>query len=389
MNMTPRERYLRAVEGKSTDRTPMDFGGAVSGMVAGSDNAIAEGPPYGIKALYEYVGLNDYEEPKVAAGSSIVLNIDERLNVRLGADARHCSAGAYPVEKLADGTLRDMWGFILQPAGFYNSIPDPLVPLRNATTVKEILEYPYWPDPKDPIFLEGSASVRALRETTDYAIAYRPGYAGMIFHTYAHLRGFDNFLMDMRLNKKFYDALTEKITEVAISIVNETLAIVGPYVDIVIFSDDVGMQTQPFMAIEQFRKHIKPFFKRWISAVKQIAPHTKILYHTCGAVFDMIPDFIDCGVDILNPIQPLAFKMEPWRLKKNYGSRICFHGGVDIQKLLNFGTPEKIKNEVKKILAIFEGNKYILAPSHNIEPDTPPENIVAMYDAAVEYAEGR
>ena len=389
MKMTPRERVLRAVEGKSVDRTPMDFGGFISGIVEGSKNKIAEGPPYGVRALYEYVGIEDYEEPVVSPILSDVANLDERLLLRLGVDLRHFFTGSHPVEKLPDGNLRDMWGITMQPAGFYCSVPDPLTPLRNATTVKEIEDYPYWPDPKDPVFLAGiDQQIKNIHETTDYAITFFAGYAALIFHTYAWLRGFDMWLTDMRNNQKIYFALAEKITDIAISIMKETLSVVGPYVDIVLYGDDMGMQTQPLMPVEHYRKYVKPWTKRWVTEVKRIAPHVKVQYHCCGSVFDLIPDFIDCGIDIINPIQPLANKMEAWRLKKEFGDRICLHGGIDIQRLVNFGTPEEIKKEVKKTLAIFEGSRYILAASHNIEPETPPENIVAIFDGAREYAEG-
>lgn len=389
MRMTPRERVLRAIEGKSVDRIPIDFGGFISGIVEGSKNKLAEGPPYGIRALYEYLGIEDYEEPISPPLLNDVANIDERVLVRFGADIRHVFTGSHPVEKLPDGTLRDMWGIILQPAGFYNSVPDRLAPLRNATTIKEIEEYPYWPDPKDPVFLEGvTEQVKKLRETTDYAITLFPGYAGLIFHTYAWLRGFDNWLMDMRTNQKFYFALADKITEVALAVLKEVLPVLGPYIDIILYADDMGMQTQPFMPLEMYRKFVKPWTKRWVQTVKQLVPHVKVQYHCCGSVFDFIPDFIDCGFDILNPIQPLAHKMEPWRLKKEYGDRICLHGGIDIQRLVSFGTPEEIKRRVKETLAIFEGSRYIFAASHNIEPETPPQNIVAMFDAALEYARG-
>lgn len=390
MRMTSRERVLRAIEGKSVDRVPIDFGGFISGIVEGSKNTIAQGPPYGIRALYEYCGIEDYEEPVVCPILSDVANIDERLLERLYADIRHCFIGSYPVEKLPDGNLRDMWGVILKPDGFYTSVPDALAPLRNATTFADIDNYPYWPDPADPIFCEGGvAQAKEYHEKMDKAVTFFPGYACLVFHLYAWLRGFDNWLKDMYTNKKFYRYLADKILEVGLEVLRNVLPKLGRNVDIIIYGDDMGMQTQAFMPVDVYREMVKPWTKIWCREVKTLLPHVKIEYHCCGSVYDLIPDFIDAGLDILNPIQPLANKMEAWRLKKEFGDRICLHGGIDIQKLVSFGTPKEIKHAVKEMITLMEGSRYILAASHNIEPETPPQNIVALYDAVIEYYEGK
>ncbi|MDH5174875.1 MAG: uroporphyrinogen decarboxylase family protein, partial [Elusimicrobiota bacterium] len=149
--------------------------------------------------------------------------------------------------------------------------------------------------------------------------------------------------------------------------------------------DDMGTQSQPFMSIEDFRKHIKPY---WAELIKEIKKYTeaKILLHCCGSIYPLINDIIEVGFDVLNPIQPLAHQMEPKRLKKDFGDRISFLGGIDIQRLLPFGTPDEVKQGVRKVIGtLAPGGGYILAPSHNIEPDTPPENVVAMYEAAKEF----
>lgn len=389
MKMTSRERILRQVNGQSVDRVPVEFGGFISGIVEGTKNTIAQGPPYGLRALYEYLGITDYAEPQIAASLSCVTNLDERLYERLGSDVRHTFFGGHPFTYSEDGKyIHDMYGLVLQVDGFYNSVPDPLTPLRNASTIDDIRNYPKWPDPTDPVFLQNVVeSVSAYHENTDKAVSLFPGYPALVFHMYAWLRGFDQFLTDMHTDKKFYCYLADKIADIAIEICKQVLPKVGGNADVILYGDDMGMQTQALISADTYRSLIKPWSKRWVTAVKDILPNVKVQYHTCGSIYTLIPDMIDCGFDIINPIQPLAKNMESWRLKKEFGQRVTLHGGIDIQKLLPFGTVDQIKDYVKRQITLMEGSRYILACSHNIEPETPPENIVAVFDAVREYYE--
>ncbi|MEW5784401.1 MAG: uroporphyrinogen decarboxylase family protein [Bacillota bacterium] len=383
MMITSRERVSRTLEGKSTDQVPVNF----SGIVVGPPERKSEGAPYGVLALYEYLGIDDYDQPVPDPDSGIVINIDKRVLARLGSDIRYVYTSMRLPEVLPDGSTRDMYGIVTPPDGNKIVSPDSRAPLRAATTVDDIKNYPYWPDPADPNFSIGIPEyIRTVRETTDCALLLNAPVVSTIFHKYAALRGFNNWLLDMRKNEKLYFALTETITETAIETLRNVLPSIGTNVDIIYYGDDMGMQSQPFMSPEMYRKYVKPYTKRWVHEVKKLLPHVKVFYHTCGSVYDLIPDFIECGIDILDPLQPLAYKMEPWRLRKEFGGRICFHGGIDIQRLINFGTPPEIKNRVKEILAIFEGCPYILSTAHVVETDAPPENLVAVYDAAAEYA---
>ena len=126
---------------------------------------------------------------------------------------------------------------------------------------------------------------------------------------------------------------------------------------------------------------IRDRFKKRIDFLRKTAPKVKILYHTCGSVYELIPEFIDCGIDILNPIQPLAKNMEPERLKKAFGDEVCFHGGIDQQKVLPLYNPGEVKEYVRRVVSTLTPG-YIVAPSHQIQGDVPPENIQAMYAAA-------
>jgi len=375
--MTSRERVIEAIEHRETDRVPVDFGNRCW--------TIVNAPPYGYKALCEYLNISDYPEPKIVYLMNIVVNVDERILRKFNADIRDLGAGGLGVERLPDGTLRDLdnHGIIYKPAGPYFSVPDTLAPLRNAISKEEIEEYPYWSDYTNPVYVEGKEEEAThLHQHTDYAIS---AWVPNIFHRYAFLRGFNNFMLDMRINVDFFRALANRILETSKTFVREFLGRVGELVDIVCIGDDMGTQSQPFMSVDDFRKFIKPY---WAELIREIKKHTeaKILLHCCGSIYPLINDIIEVGFDVLNPIQPLAYQMEPERLKRDFGDRICFLGGMDIQRLLPFGTPAQIREGVRKVINILaSGGGYILAPSHNIEPETPPENIVAMYEAAKEF----
>ena len=375
--MTSRERVIEAIEHKEPDRLPVDFGNRCW--------TIVNAPPYGYKALCEYLNISDYPKPKIVYLMNIVVNVDERILRKFNADIRDLGAGGLGVERLPDGTLRDLdnHGIIYKPAGPYFSVPDTLAPLRNAISKEEIEEYPYWSDYTNPVYVEGKEEEAThLHQHTDYAIS---AWVPNIFHRYAFLRGFNNFMLDMRINVDFFRALANRILETSKTFVREFLGRVGEYVDIVCIGDDMGTQSQPFISVDDFRKFIKPY---WAELIREIKKHTeaKILLHCCGSIYPLINDIIDVGFDVLNPIQPLAYQMEPERLKRDFGDRICFLGGIDIQRLLPFGTPAQVREGVRKVINILApGGGYILAPSHNIEPETPPENIVAMYEAAKEF----
>ena len=157
----------------------------------------------------------------------------------------------------------------------------------------------------------------------------------------------------------------------------------GPYLHITSSGDDFGTQNAPFLSPDAFREMIAPMYKKRIALTKQL---TKAFFfqHTCGSVFRLMDQFIEVGIDILNPIQPGALEMEPERIKAAYGDKLTFWGGIDEQGLLTNGTPEEVRAEVKRVRAIlWKDGGYVLSPSHNIQVDVPVENILAMYEAAV------
>lgn len=380
---TPRKRVFAALDHKEPDRVPINFAGCLQTTVLESD-------PNGKACtnLYRYLGIRDYEPPVLGAVGNIVLNMDERVMERFGSDFRVVLPNGGEVRNEADGSktiLGLSCGMRSKRIGYYDDIFD--FPLKDCTSIKEIEEYPYWPTEEDYKNLANGKieEVKRLREETEYVIiddSYKP-YPVLM---YAYLCGYEKWLIDMKLNPDFYFTLSDKLFEIGLQMVEHWLGPIGEYVDIVSTFDDLGTQNGPIVSHDDYVKFMKPYEKEMIKHIKKYT-NAKIYRHCCGSVYEFIPDLIEIGVNILNPVQPLAKNMEPWRLKKEFGNDIVFFGGMDIQQLIYKSTKE-IRHGVKELLRVYApGGGYIAGTSHNIEPDTPPENIVAMYEAVLEYGQ--
>ena len=195
----------------------------------------------------------------------------------------------------------------------------------------------------------------------------------------------DKWLIDMKLNADFYFALSDKLLEIGLALNAKFLEAIGQYCDIAVIYDDLGTQQATLMSRADYLKFVKPYTRE---IIRNINSHSdaKICMHSCGAIYDLIPDILELGVEILNPVQPLAKNMEPSRLKKEFGMDLCFFGGIDTQRLLPFSTPAMIDSQVMETIQIYApGGGYIFGHSQSIQPDVPPENTVAMYQAAKKY----
>ncbi len=379
MGLSHRDRVILAINRKEPDRPPSDLGGPAWSIV--------ETPPYGYSELCEYLGLKDVSL-SLKGGSKIVASLDERLLKRFDIDFRWVKMDS-PEKELPGDIVEDCFGVRWKLAVDHYYPIDP--PLRDAKSLVDIEDYSGWPDPEDPVFTDGKREeARKLQEETDYAVGGDIGIVRSVFHMYAFLRGFNQWFIDMKINPEFYKALSDKMLELNTQVLERFLGEVGDYLDVVYLSDDAGAQSGLLMSVEDYRKYFKPWFKISVNNLKRMVPKAKILYHTCGSVYPLIPDFIECGIDVLNPIQPLAKNMEPERLKHEFGDKICFHGGIDQQKVLPLGKPEEVKSYVERVLSVMApGGGYIMAPSHQIQGDVPPENIYTMYMTLLEYSGGR
>jgi len=378
--MKPRERVLKAINHEEPDRIPIDFGTASCWTIVDAPNM----PEHACLRLCEYLGIQDYEEPRRGVLMNEVTNVDERILERFGVDTRYLMAGSPPLKEVDNGALQDDFGQRYKPVGHYNS-PDKHN-FRDLTTVEEIENSPFWPDPHSPVYAEGlREKAKNLRENTDYAIGIELYDFGCIADTMTCLFGLDRWLLNMKLRPDLYHAWINKWFNITDEIRASVLTAVGDYVDLVVIYNDLGTQQGLFMSHDDYVKFFKPYEARLIQSIKK---HTKakIIEHSCGSVWSIIKDRAEIGVDVQNPLQPLAVNMNAEYLKKNFGDIMCLHGGIDIQRLLPFGTPKTIREEVKRLIRIFgPGGGWIAAPSHNIEPETPPENIVAMFDALQEF----
>ncbi|MHB9091668.1 MAG: uroporphyrinogen decarboxylase family protein, partial [Chloroflexota bacterium] len=320
-------------------------------------------------------------DARLADSGTQVNDIDERVLVALGVDVRHHGLRSVPRRKQADGSEIDEWGIAYRKEGYYwQIVANPL----GEATVADLARYA-WPKP-EAARVEGLATrARDVFENTGYAIFARS--AGAVFQMCCRLRGMDRYLMDMMLDKPFAQALMERATDVTIGLYDSLLGEIGPYVQVVETQDDLGTQRAPFLSPALYRESIQPYHAKLAAFIKQkTSGRAKVFLHSDGSVFDLIPDLIDAGVEVLNPIQPQAAKMEAWRLKQTYGDRLTFHGGLDQQHTIPFGDVAAVWAEVRqKLTVLAPGGGYIFAPCHNLQPDVPPENIVAMFEAGREY----
>jgi uroporphyrinogen decarboxylase len=268
---------------------------------------------------------------------------------------------------------------------------DPIYsPLAEATSVGEIeqhlaaIEGYDQPAHLDVGYEELAAKARGLREQTDYLLV---GYfGGHILQAAQSLRGWELFLMDLLTNPAFAEALMDHLAEANIRRFERYAATVAPYVDVIQFEEDLGMQDRSLLRPELYRRLVKPYHARLFRFAKSHC-RALLLLHSDGAVAPLLPDFIDTGVDILNPVQVSAAGMDPKLLKRDFGRDLSFWGaGCDSQSILPFGHPEQVADEVKRrIDELAPGGGYVFAPIHNVQAGVPPRNVVTMFRTARDY----
>jgi uroporphyrinogen decarboxylase len=378
--MTPRERVRAALEHREADRVPIDLGGSSTTSLAAST--------YG--QLRSFLGL-PAEEVAIIDQVQQLAYLSEDLLDRLGVDTRvvHLPRGSVSFPPVDDEgeylAYHDRWGIKLttpKDSPFYfNRVEFPLRP----STVEGVDAYA-WPPP-----IESSPALRtiakALYEGTDEALV-GGSYMGIggIFEQAWKLVGMEDALMGILTEPGFGERLLDRVTDAYIEAATGYLEQVGEYLDVFAFADDICGQDSWLISPDLYASLIKPRHRRLFEAVRQ-KTKAKIFYHSCGAVFDLIPHLIEIGVDILNPIQVSARGMDTKRLKATYGRDIVFWGGgVDTQHNLPFGTPAEVADEVKRrIDDLAPGGGFIFAAVHNIQALVPPANIVAAFEAAADY----
>jgi uroporphyrinogen decarboxylase len=294
---------------------------------------------------------------------------------------------------LPDGSVLDIWGvgrkMIQLPDGSYlNEISH--CPMKDLDPAEIDLEAYPWPDPDAPGIVDGLAEeAQRLYEQTDLAIMGR--FGGPIMEMGTYLRGFEQWLMDLILYPDFTREMLNKIADIQIALDEAGIRAAGKYLSVFkVSGEDLGAQDRPLFSMKVWKSLIYPILsRRWRAArqaLDKYAPHVKIMLHSDGAIRPLIPDIIAAGVDLLDPVQPACQGMELEMLKHDFGDQLAFHGSVDTQHFLPFGTPQEVAEETRRCInALGNGGGLILAPSHYIQPDVPIDNIMSMYKTALEY----
>jgi len=379
--MNPRERVMLALNHQQPDRIPIDLGGTICSSI--HKNAYI--------ALKKHLGL-EVEELRMLDYVQQLPYLDEALLERFGVDFRMVqlpAATAPDVNIFEEGNCYafiDRWGSKLhmpKHEGLYFDWVD--FPIKEATM--KALDGYTWPRPDPPeVNARLRQQARYLYENTDYALVGSAVIGGGIFEQPARTMGLENFLIALVKEPKFADRMMEQITEIYIESCHNYLEQVGPYLQVFTYWDDVSGQDGWLISPDLYRRMIKPKQRRLLEAIKS-KTDAKVYYHSCGAVYDLIPDLIELGFDILNPVQVSARGMDTKRLKREYGQDIVFWGGgVDTQHVLPFGTPEDVADEVRRrIDDLAPGGGFVFAAVHNIQALVPPENIVTLFETALEY----
>ena len=345
--MTPHERILATINRRPTDRVPVDVWLT----------------PEVLAALMEHTGERD----------------EFALYRKLGVDKIVWIFPGYGTDRFDpnDSAGRDPWGVpthqVKSGLATYQEFGEG--PLATYVAPAQLDNYEFWPDPD-------RFSYAASRELAQRARAF--GFATIgpwisHFEIYCHLRGMENALIDVVAEPEFLDATLDRIEAIQTRMLKRFLAELGDLVDIVFISDDMGSQESQLISTAAYERHFKPRLKRWVDLIH--GHGKKALFHTDGAARPFVPHLIECGVDIFNPIQHVCPGMDRAALNRDFGGQIVFHGGVENQRVLPFGTVNDVRREVITCLeTLGSGGGYIPSSCHNIQAGTPPQNVVAMIE---------
>jgi len=369
--MTHRERFTAAVTHCQTDRVVLDLCGSPQTLV---DYQVTK------DRIAELLGISGEKQGDFC--------IDERALAALEIDTRLVGGEPTPLSshnRVENGILYNSFGIgYCETNGHYEICSNPL----KGCTIDEMLAYEF-PDPDNvdrSLIHQWAALAEYLHNHTDYAVIAGSPMQGT-FELGCWMFGFDDYLYRLAAEPEMVHAFSERVLNYQKRMIEIYYGALGRFIDCTTSGDDFGTQTGSFMSAEMFDDMVKPYLKERVSYTKKFTGGF-FKHHTCGSVHNLIPSLIECGVNILNPIQPGAHMMEPERLKADFGDKIAFWGGIDTQHVLPYGTEEQVKTEVKRILSVMNPNGgYILSPAHTIQYDVPAENVIAVYQGAKEFYE--
>lgn len=394
--MNSRQRVLCALNHHEPDRVPIDFGGTRQSGIAASAYHRLKGrlgidTPTRVYDLYQM--LAEIERPVLERFGADVIGLtrpavalgirnEDWRSWRLFDDTPVEVPGGFHPETEPNGDLlvRDPNGRAMArmpKGGFYFDQLDKYPGAAHADPEK--LQLPLLTTEEcDYLY----AQAEAYYQNTDLAIIAALGPPYELFFGLG-TGDFPAWMITLATEPDYVDALYERLTDAWLENLRRFSAAVGDRVQILQFNDDLGTQDAPFLSVDMFRRRIMPYYRRGLDWVHQNTS-LKVLMHNDGAIFDLIPALIEMGVDILNPVQTTAKGMDPQRLKQEFGDRLVFWGAAcDCQGTLAFGTPRQVTEEVERSLRVFApGGGYVLASVHNVQAGVPPENVIALFDAA-------
>jgi len=370
--MTSRERVNAAISHEEPDRVPLDIGGGTSSSIAVE----------GYEKLKQQMGVNS--ETKLLSKVFRIARIAPSISQQLRTDCLPLvikpPSNWNPPES-EPGTFIDIWGikwkqiYYHSDCFYYEAVTHPLA----LAEIDDLDQYP-WPDPLDTGFTRGlKEDASEMHEDTELAIVADGGFKSFWELGYL-LRGYDRLLMDVMIQPEFVWALLSKLLEINLAGTGKFLDAVGKYIQVFRTADDMATQSGLLISPAAYRALIKPIYKRYYDFVKS-KTDAKIFYHSCGNVVDLLDDLIEIGLDILNPVQVSAMG-DTSELKARFGDKLVFWGAVDTQHVLPKGSTREVEEEVKRrIRDLAPGGGYVAAPVHNLQPDVPPQNIIAMAKA--------
>jgi uroporphyrinogen decarboxylase len=354
--MHPRERVLATLERRKVDRLPVDLWHTpeIAAMLR-QHCGVADD-----FAMWKALGLDkivwDFMDYKTDVG--------ERAGGQSGAGAE-------------SGGDRTMWGVPLKgvQAGLAHYAEFGAAPLLGFDTPKSLDAYAWWP--KVERFDYAGALALAKKASLDFAVI---GPWVSFFEIYCQMRGLEQAMFDIAESPELVDAILDRIEAIQSEMMRRFFAQARPYLDLVFISDDIGGQTGLLISPAAWARHLQPRMKRWCDLIH--AHGLKVFYHTDGAARPLLKPILDCGVDVLNPIQHACPGMDTAELKKEFGDRVIFHGGVDNQSVLPRGTADDVRRETRACLATLGAGRegYICCSCHNTQPGTPLENILALIE---------
>jgi uroporphyrinogen decarboxylase len=405
-SLTSRERVRRALNHEETDCVPIDFGASrISGIAAIAYKNLLQHLSrredirvYDVKQqlalpsleMIDFLGADVVQLHRLGPTSGMAfLEIDQWKAGRLTDGSPCLVPAAFEETVRADGTREIRRNGELfawrAPESFYFDVC--YAPLANAATPADIDAF-VWPDPwsdREEAWLK--QEVERLYHGTDKALfAGLPMYVCSFFELSLVLFGFENFMMKLATERDLVEYWLDAKLAHDLRILEKFLAVAGPYIEAIQMNDDYGAQESLQISPRLYRELFKPRQRKWIEFVKA-RTRAKVFIHCDGAIESILPDFIEIGIDVLNPLQTSARGMDPAGIKRKYGQNLSFWGGgVDTQTTLPFGTLEDIRREVRERLAILKpGGGHVFSTIHNIQPDIPPEKILALFETAREW----